>query len=112
METTYEITVEIGGYVKSQEREIRKACMVEWGFRDDDFEYVPATCGRKRLLQASALSSVYDGEDVEDTVSRIEHAVWRANGGMCHVQCHVLKMREVGGCRVLTPCEEADSLVA
>jgi len=69
-------------------------------------------CGRKRLLQASALGSIYDGEDVTDVVGRIEQAVWRSNGGMCHVQCHLLRMGEIGGCRVLTPCEDAESLVA
>ena len=112
METIYEITVEVGGYMKSREKEIKKACMVEWGFREDDFEYAPATCGRKRLLQASALGSVYDGEDIGEIVARIERAVWRANGGMCHVQCHLLRMGEIEGCRVLTPCEDAESLVA
>lgn len=108
----YEITVEIGGHARDREKDIKKACMVEWNFRKDDFEHVPSTYGRKRLLQASALGSIEGEENIGEVVARIERAVWRENGRICHVQCHVLKMGEVNGHPALTPCEEVESLVA
>jgi hypothetical protein len=86
--------------------------MVEWGFREDEFDHVPGNYGRKRLLQASGLGSVYGEEEIAEVVARIERAVWRANGNMCHVECNILKMKEVNGHPALTPCEEVESLVA
>lgn len=112
MEKVFEITLEVGGHVRDREKEIKKACMVEWNFRENDFEHVPGTHGRKRLLQASALGSVYSEDEIGEVVARIERAVWRVNGSMCHVECRVSKMREFGGHRTLTTCEEAESLVA
>ncbi len=86
METRCEITVEIGGHKKTREKEIKRVCMVEWAFRDDDFFHVLAGRSRKKLLQASALGVLYGDDDAQDVIARIERAIWRANDGMCHVQ--------------------------
>lgn len=67
-ERIFELTVEIGGYRKEREKEIIAACMVEWGFRPDDFEHVRANCGRKKLLQASGLGALFDSEQIEEIV--------------------------------------------
>jgi hypothetical protein len=112
MERKYEIEMEVGGHRKEREGKIIRSCMVEWGFGKDDFDHVRSNCGRRKLLRAAALSHVSEGERIEDIVERIERAVWRANGGMCHVECHVSQVGEVDGHLALLPYKETDSLVA
>jgi len=96
METLIEITVEVGGHRKEREKEIKRACMVEWAFRDDDFYYVSVDGTKRTLLQASALGALYGGDDKQDIVERIERAVWRANCGMCHVEVSARHMNSRG----------------
>jgi hypothetical protein len=96
-ERIFELTVEIGGYRKDREKEVIKACMVEWGFREDEFERVPANCGRKKLLQASGLGAISDNEQIDEIVARIERAIWRANSQICHVEVKHMFMKELGG---------------
>lgn len=112
MERLYDITVEIGGHSRDREKEIVRACMVEWGFQESDFEHVRGNRGRKRMLQAGALSTVSEGEEIEEIVGRIERAVWRSNGGMCHVECRASLVGQVDGQPALIPCRDAESLVA
>jgi len=90
MERLCEITIEIGGYRKDKEKIIINACMVEWSFREDDFFKKPSTDKRKKLLEASALGTLYDGEDANDIIQRLERTVWRSNCGMCHVEVHAV----------------------
>jgi len=85
-EQLVELTVEIGGHRRDYEKEIRRVCMIEWAFREDDFSYKPSEDGKHRLLEASALGTAYGDADLDETIQRIERAVWRANGGMCHVE--------------------------
>ena len=85
-EQLVDLTVEIGGYKKDREKEIKRVCMLEWAFREDDFSYKPSEDGKHRLLEASALGTAYGEVDLQDTIQRIERAVWRVNGGMCHVE--------------------------
>jgi hypothetical protein len=94
MERIFEVTVEIGGHRKDCEKQIIAACMVEWGFREDEFEHVPANYGRKKLLQGSGLGAISDNEQIDEIVARIERAVWRANGGsICHVEVRHMFMK-------------------
>lgn len=86
MERLCELTVTVGGYHKPREKSIISACMVEWCFRKDDFGFVKPECGRRRLLQASSMGTLYDFEEASGIIERIEHAIWRANGAICHVQ--------------------------
>jgi hypothetical protein len=87
MERRYELTLEIGGHRREVEKEIRRVCMVEWAFKEGDFTHERAQDQRNKwLLTASAIGSVFESEDIAEIVARIERAVWRANGGMCHVQ--------------------------
>ena len=85
-----EMTVEIGGHEKEREGEIIRACMVEWSFRRDDFYRRPADAGTAELLCASALGTLYAGESEEEVVQRLERAVWRENGSMCHVDVEAI----------------------
>ena len=113
METLCEITIEIGGYRKDREKEIKQACIIEWAFREDDFCYVPVNRwrgarhgSRKMLLQASALGTAYGNEDKQDIIERLERAVWRANGGMCHVEVTARRMNGNGLFESATADEE------
>ena len=96
MEKLYEMTVEIGGHKKDREKEIIKACLVEWNFTKDDFGHHPANDGVHEILEASALGTLYDDYDEKDVVSRLERAVWRGNGGMCHVEVHAMRLGKPG----------------
>lgn len=97
MERVFELTVEVGGYRKDREKDIIKACMVEWGFRQDDFQRVPANYGRKKILQASGIGALFDNEQIEEIVTRIERAVWRANADtMCHVEVKHMFIKKIG----------------
>jgi hypothetical protein len=108
MERVFELTIEIGGYRKDREKEIIKACMVEWGFREDDFEHVRANCGRRKLLQASGLGALFDNEQMDEIVARIERAVWRANdGSICHVEVKHMFIKKIGGA-IDPPMEERE----
>ena len=86
MDRLCELAVTIGNYNKLREKSIISACMVEWCFRKDDFSFVKPECGRKRLLQASSMGTLYEFEDTKWIIERIERAVWRANNGLCHVE--------------------------
>lgn len=89
-----EITIEIGGYKKDKEKELIKACMVEWAFREDDFFKKPPNDKREKLLEASALGTLSDGEDANEIAQRLERAVWRINGCICHVKVHAVCMNK------------------
>ena len=91
-ERLVELTVEIGGHQQTRENEIERVCMVEWAFRNDDFYHRPAGDGKHQLLEASALGTLYGGEELDDIIQRIERAVWRANGGMCHVEVRAMNL--------------------
>lgn len=105
MESLCEITIEIGGYRKDKEKAIIKACIVEWAFREEDFFKKPSDDKRKKLLEASALGTLYDGEDANDIVQRLERAVWRANCGMCHVEVHAVCMdKPLSTCEQILDC--------
>lgn len=97
MEQLCELTIEIGGYRKDLEKEIIRVCMVEWAFREDDFFEKPVDHSKNYLLEASALGTLYAGENASDIVQRLEQAVWRANGDkMCHVEVRVMFMNKAG----------------
>ncbi len=86
MERLCELTVTISNYNVPRIKSIIAACMVEWSFKKYDFGFVKPAYGRRRLLQASAMGTLYEFEDASWIIKRIEQAVWRANGGMCHVE--------------------------
>ena len=81
-----DLTVTVGGYNKPREKCIIAACMVEWCFRKTDFGFVKPDCGRRRMLQASSMGTLYEFEQASGIIERMERAIWRANGGICHVQ--------------------------
>ena len=91
-ERLVEMTVEVGGHHRTHESEIKRVCMVEWAFRNDDFFHRRSDDGKKQLLEASALGTLYVGDEVDEIIQRIERAIWRANGGMCHVEVRVVNL--------------------
>ena len=92
MDKLCEMTIEVGGHKKDREKEIIKACMVEWNFREDDFFHHPANNGKNKILEASALGTLYDDYDEKDVISRLERAVWRMNGSICHVEVRAMRL--------------------
>jgi len=87
MDTVFDITIVISGYDKRRIKEIKRTCMVEWNFREDDFVEEPCTNGKSQTIQASALGAISDGEDIDDIINRVERSIWRANNGkICHVE--------------------------
>ena len=91
-ERLLEVTIEVGGHLKAQETEIRRVCMVEWNFREDDFFCRPSDDETHILLEASALGTVFADEDVDELIQRMERSVWQANGHLCHVEVSVAEM--------------------
>ena len=86
-ENAFEITIEIGGHDKTKEKEIIRACMVEWNFREDSFSHRTAPDGKSDILEAAAVGILYEDEDRHEFGQRLSRAVWRANGGvLCHVE--------------------------
>ena len=100
-EQLVEITVEVGGHKQTCENEIKRVCMVEWAFRTEDFFHRTSDDRKHQLLEASALGTLYGGEDADDIIQRIERAVWRANGGMCHVEVRAVNYRHPSECKSL-----------
>jgi len=109
-ETLVELTVEIGGHNRSREKEIKHACMVEWAFREEDFFHKPSNDGKQQLLEASALGTLYGGEDADDIIHRLEHAIWRTNGTMCHVEVNAVAFNRPS--LLLSVAEESELLIA
>ena len=91
-ERLVELTVEIGGHQQARENEITRVCMVEWAFRNDDFYHRPTDDGKDQLLEASALGTLYASDELDDIIQRMERAIWRANGGMCHVEVRAMNL--------------------
>ncbi len=88
-----EVIVEIGGHRPEREKEIIRACGVEWFFKEEDFFHRPTEDGSNYLLQASALGDLYPDEPPEDISGRLMRGVWRANGGLCHVEVDIKFMK-------------------
>lgn len=112
MERMLEITLEVGGYDRKREEDIKRACMVEWNFREEDFIPGHDAPRRMRVLRACALGTLYDGEDPVETVMRIERAVWRANRGMCHVAVGTREITSRAFDRQLPSDEEYERQIA
>jgi hypothetical protein len=96
MEKAFELTVEIGGHDKNREKEVIKACMVEWNFREEDFSRHTAPDGKSVILEASAVGIIYEDEDKDEFAQRLSRAVWRANGGvLCHVEVRAMGLKSM-----------------
>ena len=96
MERLCKITLEISGYRQDQEKEIIKACMVEWNFGEDDFFHQPDNDGLHMILGASAIGCLYADYDEKDIIGRLERAVWRINGSVCHVKVRAMRLNKSG----------------
>ena len=107
MERFCELTVTIGNYNALRIKSIISACMVEWCFKKYDFGFVKPAYGRRRLLQASSMGTLYEFEDASWIINRIEQAVWRANGGYVEINITPV-MRSDGLCRVSDPLYRDD----
>ena len=77
MSRSYEMTVEIKGYLPEKANVVREAAASLWGFAD--------WYDQGDALTASAEGSLCGGETEEEFAERLSVAIWQANGGFCQV---------------------------
>jgi hypothetical protein len=78
MSRYYEMGVEISGYNRDKEPQIKQAAEEQWPFQD----WWPSDEGG---MYTSAESTLCGGESEEQFTERLSVAVWRANGSYCEV---------------------------
>ena len=96
-ERLYELSIEIAGYNRDRESEIKRVCAVEWPFMEADFIRIKVPGSRYRVMQVCALGSLFEVEDIGEVTNRVERAIWQANGELCHVECkakQIIKAQE------------------
>ena len=81
MSRFYEMSVEVSGHDRAKVAEIQAAAEQEWPF--DDWWF--AGDDNAATMHASGQSSLGGGETEEEFTERLSLAIWRANGGYCHV---------------------------
>ena len=83
MSSFYEMSVEVSGYDPAKVAEIQAAAEQEWPF--DDWWRAGDENDSAATMHASGLNSLCGGESEEEFTERLSLAIWRANGGYCHV---------------------------
>jgi hypothetical protein len=81
MSRFYEMSVEVSGHDRAKVAEIQAAAEQEWEF--DDWWF--AGDDDAATMHASGQNSLCGGETEEEFTERLSLAIWRANGGYCHV---------------------------
>ena len=66
--------------------------------------------GLTPILEASALGTLYADYEEQDVIARMERAVWRVNGGMCHVEVRAMRLDKPGVWQ--TPVDEEELQIA
>ena len=83
MSSFYEMSVEVSGYDPAKVAEIQAAAEQEWPF--DDWWRAGDESDSAATMHASGQNSLCVGESEEEFTERLSLAIWRANGGYCHV---------------------------
>jgi hypothetical protein len=83
MSSFYEMSVEVSGYDPAKVAEIQAAAEQEWPF--DDWWRAGDESDSAATMHASGQNSLCGGESEEEFTERLSLAIWRANGGYCHV---------------------------
>jgi hypothetical protein len=83
MSSFYEMSVEVSGYDPAKVAEIQAAAEQEWPF--DDWWRAGDENDSAATMHASGQNSLCGGESEEEFTERLSLAIWRANGGYCHV---------------------------
>jgi hypothetical protein len=94
MSRFYGMSIKITGHDENKAHAIFKAIKKEWDFQDEFLNDITAqedepakqTADRPRFLSAYGESYLGGGESEDQFTDRIALAVWKANGGYCHIQ--------------------------
>ena len=97
-ERLYELSLEIAGYDRNKEDDIKRVCSVEWPFMTVDFVRIKVPGSRYRVMQACALGTLFEVEDIDEVTKRMERAIWHANGELCHVACKTKQIIKIQDC--------------
>lgn len=97
MSRSYEMGVTITGFNKSRLQKIKKACLAEWSFDEDEFSVDPK---KVRTLTGKGIGSLCGGEDEEEFTDRLAKSVWKANGKYCGVEVQAVFLESP------PPCED------
>jgi hypothetical protein len=85
MSRSYEMGVTITGFNKSKLQKIKKACLAEWDFEEDELS-VQVDEKKKRTLTGKGVGFLCGGEVEEEFSDRLAKAIWKANGRYCGVE--------------------------
>ena len=82
MSRFYEMSVEVSGHDPAKVAEIQAAAEQEWPF--DDWWFAGERRREQRCTHPGR-DNLCGGETEEEFTERLSLAIWRANGGYCHV---------------------------
>ena len=95
MESIWKLEMEITGFNAVKEKEIIRACTVEWVFGEEDFDSGRSIPDGPLVLWATGTGTLYDGESKDELIERLILAIVRANGGSCFVKVEATCLRKV-----------------
>jgi hypothetical protein len=98
MSRFYGMSIKITGHDEKKAHAIFKAIKKEWDFQDEFFHDITAQEDEPRFLSAYGEGYLCGGESEEEFTDRIALAVWKANGGYCHIQVDATYLEDL-------PCE-------
>jgi ubiquinone/menaquinone biosynthesis C-methylase UbiE len=105
-ERLYELSIEIAGYDRQKEKEIKRVCSVEWPFMEGDFVRLKVPGSRYRVMQSAALGTLFEVEDIDEVIKRLERVIWHVNGELCHVECKAKQIIQMQECLISLECME------
>ena len=86
MSRLYSMSIKIMDYDDSKTRAIFDAIKHEWEIDHEYCHGVSTDEEEPRFLSASGESYLCGGESEEEFADRIALAIWKANGGCCHIE--------------------------
>ena len=95
MSRFYGMSIKITGHDDKQAHAIFTAIKKEWDFQDEFLNDITAQENEPRFLSAYGESYLGGGESEEQFTDRVALAVWKANGGYCHIQVEAIYLEEL-----------------
>ena len=97
MSRSYEMSITVKDYKAKRLKRIIRACQEEWDFATDDFirERTDPMAKRFDKVIATAQDSLTGGESEQEFGDRLARAIWKANGGYCHVDVYATCLEDL-----------------
>jgi hypothetical protein len=89
------MSLKITGHDENKADAIFTALKKEWDFQDEFLNDITAPEDEPRFLSAYGESYLGGGESEEQFTDRIALAVWKANGGYCHIEVIATYLEEL-----------------